>query len=168
MAEETNDEHRRIFSKGPVVGFLVDDVETARMTLEAGGIEFIGPVHEWEPTGEAWSHFVLRRQRLRDNPRTETPITRSPGKRPKQEEPKHDARVPPSAAVRSLALRVLPCFEPAVRRLTEKQAPVTRKRYVPDNGVVGKVSFSSDQPTKVSRRSASRAGSMACGGPGRG
>jgi catechol 2,3-dioxygenase-like lactoylglutathione lyase family enzyme len=45
------------FSNGPVVGFLVDDVETARRTLEAGGIEFIGPVNEWEPTGEAWSHF---------------------------------------------------------------------------------------------------------------
>ena len=45
------------FSKGPVVGFLVDDVESARKRLEAEGIEFIGPVHEWEPTGEAWSHF---------------------------------------------------------------------------------------------------------------
>jgi len=45
------------FSTGPVAGFLVDDVETARGVLEAGGIEFIGPVHEWGPTGEAWSHF---------------------------------------------------------------------------------------------------------------
>ena len=45
------------FSTGPVAGFLVDDVEGARERLEAGGIEFIGPVHEWEPTGEAWSHF---------------------------------------------------------------------------------------------------------------
>jgi catechol 2,3-dioxygenase-like lactoylglutathione lyase family enzyme len=45
------------FSKGPVVGFLVDNVETARKSLEAEGIEFIGPIHEWEPTGEAWSHF---------------------------------------------------------------------------------------------------------------
>ena len=45
------------FSRGPVVGFLVDDVETARRTLEVEGIEFIGPVHKWEPTGEAWSHF---------------------------------------------------------------------------------------------------------------
>jgi hypothetical protein len=25
--------------------------------MEADSIEFIGPVHEWEPTGEAWSHF---------------------------------------------------------------------------------------------------------------
>ena len=45
------------FTTGPVAGFLVDDVETAREVLEAEGIEFIGPVHEWEPTGEAWSHF---------------------------------------------------------------------------------------------------------------
>jgi hypothetical protein len=35
----------------------VEDVESARGVLEAEGIEFIGPVHEWEPTGEAWSHF---------------------------------------------------------------------------------------------------------------
>jgi glyoxylase I family protein len=45
------------FTKGPVAGFLVDDVESARGVLEAEGIEFIGPVHEWESTGEAWSHF---------------------------------------------------------------------------------------------------------------
>ena len=45
------------FTKGPVTGFLVDDVETARGALEEEGIEFIGPVHVWEPTGEAWSHF---------------------------------------------------------------------------------------------------------------
>ena len=45
------------FSTGPVAGFLVDDVRTAREVLEARGIEFIGPVQEWKPTGEAWSHF---------------------------------------------------------------------------------------------------------------
>ena len=45
------------FDKGPVPGFLVADVQSARRILEAKGIEFIGPVHEWEPTGEAWSHF---------------------------------------------------------------------------------------------------------------
>jgi catechol 2,3-dioxygenase-like lactoylglutathione lyase family enzyme len=45
------------FSTGPVVGFLVENVETARKSLEAEGIEFIGTIHEWEPTGEAWSHF---------------------------------------------------------------------------------------------------------------
>ena len=42
---------------GRVAGFLVEDVESARGVLEAEGIEFIAPVHEWEPTGEAWSHF---------------------------------------------------------------------------------------------------------------
>jgi catechol 2,3-dioxygenase-like lactoylglutathione lyase family enzyme len=45
------------FNKGPVPGFLVDDVKSTRRVLEAKGVEFIGPVHEWEPTGEAWSHF---------------------------------------------------------------------------------------------------------------
>jgi catechol 2,3-dioxygenase-like lactoylglutathione lyase family enzyme len=45
------------FSTGPVAGHLVDDVESARKRLEAEGTEFVGPVHEWEPAGEAWSHF---------------------------------------------------------------------------------------------------------------
>ena len=45
------------FTTGPVAGFLVEDVHDARSYLEAEGIEFIGPVHEWKPTGEAWSHF---------------------------------------------------------------------------------------------------------------
>jgi len=36
---------------------FVDDVRDAREVLEARGVEFVGPVHEWEPTGEAWSHF---------------------------------------------------------------------------------------------------------------
>ena len=33
-----------------IVGLLIN-------VIEAEGIEFIGSVHEWEPTGEAWSHF---------------------------------------------------------------------------------------------------------------
>jgi hypothetical protein len=33
-----------------IVGLLIN-------VIEAEGIEFIGPVHDWEPTGEAWSHF---------------------------------------------------------------------------------------------------------------
>jgi hypothetical protein len=45
------------FSTGPVAGFLVDDVGDALRVPEAEGIEFIGPVHVWEPTGEAWPHF---------------------------------------------------------------------------------------------------------------
>src|SRR5690242_21132615 len=39
----------------PVVGILVDDVASARVTLEAAGIELIGPLqHEG---GSTWSHF---------------------------------------------------------------------------------------------------------------
>ena len=45
------------FRTGPVVGFLVDDVEVARARLEAAGISFIGPVHRSED-GSTWSHFV--------------------------------------------------------------------------------------------------------------
>jgi catechol 2,3-dioxygenase-like lactoylglutathione lyase family enzyme len=45
------------FTRGPVAGFLVEDVESARGVLEAEGIEFIGPVNECEPTREAWLHF---------------------------------------------------------------------------------------------------------------
>ena len=53
----SSDTEHTHFSTGPVAGFLVDDVGSTRKVLEAQGIEFIGPVHEWEPTGEAWSHF---------------------------------------------------------------------------------------------------------------
>ena len=52
-----SDSEHTHFCTGPVAGFLVDDVQTAREALEAEGVEFIGQVHEWEPTGEAWSHF---------------------------------------------------------------------------------------------------------------
>ncbi len=45
------------FATGPVVGFLVDDVEAARSELEGAGIPFIGPVHTHEDGG-SWSHFV--------------------------------------------------------------------------------------------------------------
>jgi catechol 2,3-dioxygenase-like lactoylglutathione lyase family enzyme len=45
------------FTRGPVAGFLVEDVESDREVLEAEGIEFIGPVNEWELTREAWLHF---------------------------------------------------------------------------------------------------------------
>jgi predicted enzyme related to lactoylglutathione lyase len=45
------------FTTGPVVGFLVDDVEAARCELEEAGTSFIGPVHTAEDGG-SWSHFV--------------------------------------------------------------------------------------------------------------
>ena len=44
------------FMTHPVVGFLVDNIVTARAELEAYGIEFIGPIHT-EEDGYAWSHF---------------------------------------------------------------------------------------------------------------
>ena len=43
------------FMTGPVAGFLVEDVETARTELEEKGIQFIGPVHV--DHGYSWSHF---------------------------------------------------------------------------------------------------------------
>lgn len=43
------------FMRAPVVGFLVDDVVSARHEMEAKGVLFIGPVHG---TAEnCWSHF---------------------------------------------------------------------------------------------------------------
>jgi catechol 2,3-dioxygenase-like lactoylglutathione lyase family enzyme len=50
------DEEHAHFDKGPVAGFLVDDVREARADLEAAGIAFIGPVHEADDGG-SWSHF---------------------------------------------------------------------------------------------------------------
>ena len=52
-----SDQDHAHFDTGPVAGFDVDDVGSARERLEAGGAEFIGPIHRWEPTGEAWAHF---------------------------------------------------------------------------------------------------------------
>jgi catechol 2,3-dioxygenase-like lactoylglutathione lyase family enzyme len=50
------DEEHEHFDKGPLAGFLVDDVREARADLEAAGIAFIGPVHEADDGG-SWSHF---------------------------------------------------------------------------------------------------------------
>ena len=52
-----SDESHAHFDSGPVAGFLVDDIDVARATLERGGAEFIGPVQRWEPTGDAWAPF---------------------------------------------------------------------------------------------------------------
>ena len=43
------------FTTGPVVAFLVDDVDAARATMEAAGIEFIGPIQRAGTT--SWNHF---------------------------------------------------------------------------------------------------------------
>ena len=43
------------FTSGPVVAFRVDDVDAARATMEAAGIEFIGPIQRAGKT--SWNHF---------------------------------------------------------------------------------------------------------------
>ena len=49
------EEFHAFFTTGPVVAFQVDDVDSARTTMEAAGIEFIGRVQR---TGQAsWNHF---------------------------------------------------------------------------------------------------------------
>ncbi len=43
------------FTTGPVVAFWVDDVDTARATMQAAGIAFIGPIQREGKT--RWNHF---------------------------------------------------------------------------------------------------------------
>jgi catechol 2,3-dioxygenase-like lactoylglutathione lyase family enzyme len=43
------------FTTGPVVGFAVDDIESARTELVAAGIETLGPIQRGG--GMAWLHF---------------------------------------------------------------------------------------------------------------
>lgn len=43
------------FTSGPVVAFLVDNVDEARAEMEAAGIEFIGPIQR--AGGTSWNHF---------------------------------------------------------------------------------------------------------------
>ncbi|MGK5112331.1 VOC family protein [Geodermatophilus sp. CPCC 205506] len=47
------------FFEHPVAGILVDDVREVRAHLEAGGIEFVGEVHDGveDSWATAWSHF---------------------------------------------------------------------------------------------------------------
>ena len=51
------DEFHSFFTTGPVVGFLVDDVEGARREMEAAGVEFIGPIQTDGRT--RWNHFRM-------------------------------------------------------------------------------------------------------------
>jgi hypothetical protein len=44
------------FMSHPVAGFLVDDIVSARIEMEAKGIEFIGPIHG-ETADYRWTHF---------------------------------------------------------------------------------------------------------------
>lgn len=48
-------EHFSEFDTGPVVEFLVDDLDAARAELEGRGVEFLHENHGWE--GFAWAHF---------------------------------------------------------------------------------------------------------------
>jgi hypothetical protein len=43
------------FTTGPVVAFRVEDVDAARASMEAAGIEFIGSVQQAGKT--RWNHF---------------------------------------------------------------------------------------------------------------
>ncbi len=43
------------FTTGPVVAFWVNNVEAARATMEAAGIQFIGPIQRAGKT--SWNHF---------------------------------------------------------------------------------------------------------------
>jgi catechol 2,3-dioxygenase-like lactoylglutathione lyase family enzyme len=49
------EEFHTFFTSGPVVAFQVDDVDSARTTMEAAGIEFIGSVQRAGKT--SWNHF---------------------------------------------------------------------------------------------------------------
>ena len=49
------EEFHSFFTSGPVVAFLVDDVDEARAAMEATGIEFIGPIQR--ASGTSWNHF---------------------------------------------------------------------------------------------------------------
>lgn len=44
------------FTTGPVIGFQVEDIQSARATLEKKGIKFIGPIFG-NPQRSQWSHF---------------------------------------------------------------------------------------------------------------
>ncbi|MBA2682127.1 MAG: VOC family protein [Ktedonobacteraceae bacterium] len=49
------EEFHAFFTTGPVVAFWVDDVDAARVAMEASGIEFIGPIQRADKT--SWNHF---------------------------------------------------------------------------------------------------------------
>ena len=47
--------HNRHFTTGPVVGFVVDDIEAAAAELRRAGVETFGPYRA--DGGGAWVHF---------------------------------------------------------------------------------------------------------------
>lgn len=52
---DETDERYKHFTTGPVVGFLVEDVASARDELSRAGADWVGPVHEGQ--GFVWAHF---------------------------------------------------------------------------------------------------------------
>ena len=50
------DQQHAFFTTGPVAGFQVDDVDSAKRELEAAGIEFLGERGSTDE-GHAWWHF---------------------------------------------------------------------------------------------------------------
>lgn len=50
-----SDPHYTEFDRGPVVEFLVDDLDEARAELEAKGVEFLTENHGWGDY--RWTHF---------------------------------------------------------------------------------------------------------------
>lgn len=48
-------EHHGEFDTGPVVEFLVDDLEAARAELEGKGVQFLHENHSWGDY--TWAHF---------------------------------------------------------------------------------------------------------------
>jgi catechol 2,3-dioxygenase-like lactoylglutathione lyase family enzyme len=54
----TDDPDVAFYNTGPVVGFLVDDVDQARAELEAAGVELIGSIERSSRIeGYGWFHF---------------------------------------------------------------------------------------------------------------
>ena len=49
------EEFHAFFTTGPVVAFWVNDVNAARTSMEAAGIEFIGPIQH--AGKKSWNHF---------------------------------------------------------------------------------------------------------------
>lgn len=49
------EEFHAFFTTGPVVAFRVENVEAARTTMEAAGIEFLDPIQRAGKT--SWNHF---------------------------------------------------------------------------------------------------------------
>jgi len=48
-----------VYTTGPVVGLLVDDIEQARAELDAAGVELIGPI-EWLQSMDGYGWFHVR------------------------------------------------------------------------------------------------------------